>query len=125
MPATVQMYDPEMSDSVWDYDTSSWVDEPLVLLYDGKCRVQPIRGTSSVNQNSNDSTVQSVLISIPIGVGKTLDLRPKHRARVTSAPLNPTVTKYVYVMQEVVDSSNPLERTFVFRVNQEQVEEGP
>ena len=123
MPATVVIYDPEVSEAEYDYDTGTWVGGTVDAVYTGKARVQPIRGTSSVNQNANDTTVQSVLISIPIGIGKNLDLRPKHRARVTSAPLNPTVTKYVYVMQEVVDSSNPLERTFVFRVNQEQIEE--
>lgn len=124
MPATVVIYDPEVSEAEYDYDTGTWVGGTVDAVYTGKARVQPIRGTSSVNQNANDTTVQSVLISIPIGIGKNLDLRTYHRARVTEAPLNPTVCKYVYVMQEVVDSANPIERTFVFRVNQEMVDNG-
>ena len=124
MPATVLIYDPDTGEATWDYTTGTWTSDPITELYNGKCRVQPIRGTSSVNQNANDTTVQSVLISIPIGIGKNLDLRPEHRARVTADVLNPTTMAYVYVMQEVVDSSNPLERTFVFRVNQEMIDNG-
>lgn len=124
MPAFVQIYNPDVSEREFDYATGTWAEEVVDELYSGKARVQPIRGTSSVNQNANDTTVQSVLISIPIDIGKNLDLRTYHRARVIDCELNPTIEKYVYVMQEVVDSSNPLERTFVFRVNQEMVDNG-
>ena len=60
MPATVVIYDPEVSEAEYDYDTGTWVGGTVDAVYTGKARVQPIRGTSSVNQNANDTTLQSV-----------------------------------------------------------------
>ena len=119
MPATVQLFDPELADSVFNYTTGTWEDNPLAVLYEGKARVQPIRSTSSINNGANDTTVQSVLVSIPITAGKTLNLRPEHRGKVLTAPLMPVLTTFFYVVQEVMDSANPIERTFMFRVDQE------
>lgn len=124
MDATVELYDPDTSGSVWDYETGTWAEGSATSLYFGKARVQPIRGTSSINNNANDTTVQSVLVSIPIGPGKVLDLRPQHRGRVLDAPLMPVLKNLVYIVQEVIDSQNAIERTFLMRVDQESRENG-
>lgn len=124
MPAEVEFYDPDLSEAVYDPATNSYIGGTVTSLYRGMARVQPIRSTSSVNNNANDTTVQSVLISIPIAFGKDLDLRTEHRGRVWSAPLMPVLTKFVYVVQEVIDSANAIERTFVMRVDQERIQNG-
>lgn len=116
MVASVQFYDPNSGTATYDPVTGTYTTTPTVV-YSGKARVQPVRSAS----DAADTTVQSVLVSIPIAVGKTLDLRPYHRGKVTSSPLNPTLLNFVYVVKEVMDSSNPLERTFYFTVDQEAV----
>lgn len=122
MPDEVQFYDPETAEAIYDPVTNSYISVPEILLT-CKARVQPIRSAAQKDRAADSTTVQTVLVSIPIALGKNLDLRPHHRAKVLSAPLMPVQTKFIYVVREVMDSSNPIERTFYFDVNQEAVEE--
>lgn len=95
------------------------------VLLTTKARIQPVRSGNPKPNNVVDTQQQTVLVSIPIAVGKNLDLRPKHRAAVTQCLNNPTLTKFLYVVQEVMDSSNPVERTFYFTVDIEvEVDDG-
>ena len=55
MDATVELYDPDTSGSEWDYETGTWAEGSATALYFGKARVQPIRSTSSINNNANDT----------------------------------------------------------------------
>ena len=82
-----------------------------------KARVQPVRSSNPKPNSVADTQQQVVLVSIPISVGKNLDLRPRHRAAVKACVNMPTLTKFVYVVQEVLDSSNAIERTFYFMVD--------
>lgn len=103
MPATVQFLDP--------------VTRTVILT--SKARVQPVRTAVPHDNDATDTMTQVVLVSIPIGVGKTLDLRPMHRAAITSSPLMPVLTNFLYVVSEVLDSANAIERTFYFTVDLE------
>ena len=103
MPATVEFLDPE---------TRS-------VLLTSKARVQPIRSSNPKPNMQVDTQQQSVLVSIPIAVGKVLDLRPKDRAAVVDCVNMPTLKNFLYVAQEVLDSANAVERTFVFTVDVE------
>lgn len=91
------------------------------VLLRAKARVQPVRSANPKPNMAVDTQQQTVLVSIPISVGKNLDLRPKHRASVVECLNNPTLTKFLYVAQEVLDSSSPVERTFYFTVDIETV----
>ena len=121
MVAAVQFYDPALSTSVYDSATNTYTSTPVILL-SCKARVQPMRSANQKSALANDTTVQSVLVSIPIDLGLNLDLRPRHRAKVTVSPLMPVLTKFIFVANEVLDSSNPLERTFLFTVDLEAVQ---
>ena len=101
MPCTVQFLDPET--------------ESVILT--SPARVQPVRTSNPKPNNVADTQQQVVLVSIPIALGRTLDLRPKHRAAVTACVNNPTLTNFLYVVQEVLDSGNAVERTFYFMVD--------
>lgn len=103
MPALVDFLDPE---------TES-------VLLTTKARVQPIRSSNPKPNMQVDTQQQSVRVSIPIAVGRNLDLRPKHRMAVTWCPTMPVLTKFLYVVQEVLDSVNAVERTFVCAVDLE------
>ena len=121
MMATVVFYDPATSTSVYDSATNTYTSTPVVLLT-SKARVQPQRRANEKYNLANDSTVEMVLVSIPIDTGKNLDLRPRHRAKVTVSPLLPVLTKFVFVVSEVINSSNAFERTFRFKVDLESVQ---
>lgn len=81
----------------------------------GKMRIQPLRDT----QNTDSDWNQTVLVSVPITGPFTpgMEARVGFGLKVSSAPLNPELTKYVYTCIEVMDSSNPVERTLKFKVN--------
>ena len=121
MVATVVFYDPAISTSTYNSTTNTYTSTPVVLLTT-KARVQPQRRANDKSNLANDTSVEMVLVSIPIDTGKNLDLRPRHRAKVTVSPLLPLLTKFVYVVNEVLDSSNPIERTFRFKVDLESVQ---
>lgn len=120
MVGTVQFYDPETGAAVYDPVTNSYVTVPSVVGPASiPARVQPVRSAAQRNNLANDTTVQTVLVSIPIDIGLNLDLRPKHRAKVLTSPLMPVLSSFVYVVREIMDSTNPIERTFYFSVDQE------
>lgn len=120
MVADVQFFDPTVSEAIYDPVTNAYITVPEILLT-CKARVQPIRSAAQKAVPGNSTSVQTVLVSVPIGLAKNLDLRPKHRAKVLDSPLMPVLANFLYVVREVIDSSNPIERTFQFDVNQETV----
>ena len=82
-----------------------------------KARVQPL-GTATKAEEVGDTTfVQRVLFSIPLG-GNTGTLNPESMfVDVIESELNPELVGPVFVLREVVDSSNPIERTFIGEVD--------
>lgn len=94
------------------------------LLDNVPARVQPIRAALQKDNNATDTRTQTVLVSIPIDTGRELDLRPRHRAVITECALMPVLTNFLYVVSEVMDSGNAIERTFYFTVDIEAVLSG-
>lgn len=117
MDASVRLYWPS-TEMVYDEETNDYTSGPDEVLYEGKARVQPLRTASRVESPGNDTTVQGVLVSIPIAT-RTVDFRAQMSGRVLSAPLNPSLVGYAYVLREIMDSSNPIEKTLIFVVDQE------
>lgn len=119
MAATVLIYDPNSSGRVYNPDTDTWTDVQTPV-WTGKARVQPLRSANNKDQPGNETTVQTTLVSIPVDA-VTEDFRPGLQMDVLTAPLNPALLTYQFVLQEIMDSSNPLERTLMFTVDQETV----
>jgi hypothetical protein len=117
MDAVVRVFDPMTIQAVLDPETNTY-SNTFTPLYTGIGRVQPLRSANQTTDAGNATTVQNVLFSIPIS-NKALDLRPGLQATVLSSELNPVLTKYQYVIKEIIDSSNPIEKTFLCTVNQE------
>lgn len=117
MIASVHLFEPG-GEGVWDPDINDWTEPEPVTLYEGKARVQPIRAAADKAVPGNATTVQSVLVSVP-REATALDIRPGQQVRVTAAAMNPQLTEFLFVVHEVMDSSNPLEKTFYCKVNQE------
>lgn len=102
----------------WNPTTNTPILAPDVVLYEDKARVQPVRSSSQKTIPTNTTSVQTVLFSIPIA-NKALVLKPSYQVRVLEAPLNPTLVNFKYVLSELMDSSNPLEKTFYCTVDLE------
>lgn len=117
MTATIRIYELD-GEPTYDPDTGQYT-TPEIEHYVGKSRVQPLRSVRTALLPGNDTGVQSVQFQIPIEDGKDFDLRPRMKVLVTACVLNPVLTAYAYQIQEIVDSSNPFERTFVCAVNTE------
>lgn len=119
MNCTVELFHADPDDpAVYDPETDTWV-KPEVIDYTGKSRVQPLRSSRWITPEGNAAPVQTVLFSIPIDSDVTLYV--SQQARVLVSPLNGDLTRYQYIIGEILDSGNPLERTFLCTVNQETV----
>lgn len=117
MAATIRIFVPG-KETGWDSTTNTPILAPDVVIYEDKARVQPIRAASQKAVPTNTTSLQTVLFSIPIE-NKALDLKMSYQVRVLEAPLNPTLVKFKYVLSELLDSSNPLEKTFYCTVDLE------
>lgn len=120
MVAEVLITNPNSSTRVYDPDTDTWNDVSTIV-YTGKARVQPLRSAAEKAALGNETTVQTVLVSLPISTNE-LDFRPGRMLEVLVADLNPSLLGYQFVLTEIMDSSNPFERTLMFQVNQETVD---
>lgn len=97
-------------------------DFPLIYDYNitSAMRVQPLRSATPRIIPNNTTDVQTVLVSVPIDALGDTDVRPGDQVRVTKSPLNANLLRYTYIVFEVMDSSNPLERTVLCRSDQEE-----
>lgn len=117
MAASVRLYRLDGA-PVYDPTTNTYT-TPQTDLYVGKARVQPMMYAVDRIQ-PNDSTInQKVLISLPIGPVLNVAFALGDMLIVTAAELNPSLTKYQYILTDLMDSSNPLERTLMFTSNSE------
>lgn len=119
MPATIRIFrysgEPE-----YDPATNTYV-RPTETLYEGMARVQPLRGSRYEPSPMDSTYAQTVLLSVPISAAQGTDFRVSNQARVLTTPLNTVNTEYQYVVTEIIDSSNPFERTLLCSVNLEAV----
>ena len=117
--AKVEIFSVDVSDAVFDPDTGEYTyPNDKVVHYSGPARVQPIRSANKVNSGAYDTRTQAVLFSIS---DLSLDLKLDWQVRVTECELNPVLTRYKYVIEELMDSQNLVERTFITKVDQEVV----
>jgi hypothetical protein len=120
MTATLRLF--RVGTPVYIPETNSYTDAS-VALYGGTegapGRVQPLRSSRFEPAPMDASYWQTVLISVPIQDVQAVDFRPGDQARVLESPLNFAIEDYQYVVTEIIDSSNPLERTLLCSVSLE------
>lgn len=123
--ATVEIYNPASTDQTYDVDTNTWSGSS-VTTYTGPARIQPVAGATESNLDYNPTTIQTVRVVIPYAKntlagsdGAVPDIRPNDRMKVTESAYNDTLTKFVYVVIGVLNSSNAWERTLICRVDTE------
>lgn len=115
MVAAIRLF--EVGEREYDAETDTWT-EVETVIYEGKARVQPLRSSSRRTVPGNTTEVITFLVSVPYGATE-LDISLGQHMRVTDGGLNTALTTYKYVVSEITDSSNPIEKTFMVQTNQE------
>lgn len=129
--ATVEIYNPDSSSSVYDATTNTWTGD-TTLLWVGKARIQPRSSTARIGVAGNLVTSidpgASQIVEVHIGLrenqlagseGVMPDIRPGHRLLVTESPLDEQLKNFEFVVRGVINSSNPWHRALLCEVNQE------
>lgn len=120
MNVTIEIFVP--GEATHDIQTDTWSQSETVL-YTGKARAQPLRTARKESVPGNSTSSLPYLFSIPVRYND-IDLRPDQQVRVLVSPLNPQLPLFQYVIYEVGDSGNPIERTFYASVDQEVIVNG-
>ena len=125
MLASVQIYNPASGNQEYDAETNSWTGE-VTALYEGMARIQPINAVNEVNDAYNPTFIKTVRVQIAYNKNQLEgatdampDIRPNDRMAVSSSPYNTALEKFVYVVTDVMNSSNSWERTLICRVDSE------
>jgi hypothetical protein len=125
MLASVQIYNPDSGSQEYDAETNTWTGT-TTPLYEGPARIQPISAVSEVTDVYNPTLIKTVRVQIAYNkntlegaTGEMPDIRPNHKMTVSSAPYNTSLEKFIYVVVDVMNSSNSWERTLVCKVDSE------
>lgn len=113
--ATVEVFNQASSTKVYDAVTNTWTGDDATL-YSGPARVQPLNSVSETAENYNPTFLKNVRVQI---AASAVDIRPNDRLCVTACATNQTLTKFVYVVTDVLNSSNAWEKTLLCRVDTE------
>lgn len=120
----VTITDVELVESEWDWDAGEYIDviPPEATIYEGQARLIAVRRgvnyEGSVQHNSK--TITSIRIQLP-GGSLPVRLKKSFTARVTSAPLNPTLETYVFTLASDIHGSSAATRTLEFNVDGDSV----
>lgn len=121
--AQVEIYNPATGSQAYDATTNTW-SGTATQLYNGRARVQPIGAAGDTGDTYNPTLFQTVKVQIAYNkneiTGATAampDIRPNDRMRITSSTYNESLTKFIYVVTGVLNSSNAWERTLLCRVD--------
>jgi len=113
--ATVEVFNQASSTKVYDAVTNTWTGSDTTL-YTGPARVQQLNSVSETAENYNPTFLKTVRVQI---AASAVDIRPNDRMRVTACATNATLTKFIYVVTDVLNSSNAWEKTLLCRVDTE------
>lgn len=125
--AEVEIFSGSNADRVYDPVTNAWTGD-ATTLFTGRARIQQ-KNTSSDTSTSyiyNPTMLQNVDVFISYGRntlagsdGDIPDIRPNDKMRVTSADYNPDLTKFLFTVIGVMNSSNSWEKRLLCRIDTE------
>lgn len=125
MLASVEIFNPASGSQEYDPETNTWTGSSTPL-YEGKARIQPVNAVNEVTDSYNPTFLKTVRVQIAYnknqledGANPMPDIRPNDKMLVSSSPYNPTLEKFIYVVTDVLNSSNSWERTLLCRVDSE------
>lgn len=119
--ASIEIREPASSVSL-DTTTGRPVVTKGTLIWSGPAKVTPRRSSSHRDVSLNPTEIQSVQFQVPLNTGTgPIPIRSNLVLTVVECPKNPQLCLYNYVIDEFVDSSNPIEQTFWAKVDHEVV----
>lgn len=125
MNSVVSIYHQGLAGTEYNAVTGEWTSAASVI-WSGKARIQPVSTAKDVAVMTNDSAIKKVRIQIDFAGntvvgsnGQMVDIRPGDYLLVTSSPTDPLLANFIYVVQDVLNSSSPWQRTLMCEVNLE------
>ena len=115
---TATIYYQDLEDRVYDPVTNTW-DSTASSVWSGNARIQPLSNSSERMVTTNDTFVRQVQVHINFAGNTIADIRPGYYMILNTSPLDPNLTKFVYVVRSVMNSSNPWQRTLICEVDME------
>jgi hypothetical protein len=123
--ATITVYNEQQSARVYNPSTNTF-DTNQTAIWSGRARIQPKSNGTDRNMMGNNTVVQEVEMQLDLegntisgSGGDMVDIRPGNYIIVTSSPSSTQLTKFVYIVRAVVNSSNAWQRTLVCEVDVE------
>lgn len=123
--SSVEIFAANGTGQTYDATTNTWT-STAQNIYTGRARVQPVNAVNESGDNFNPSFFKTVRVQISCnknqieGATEAMpDIRPNYKMRITAAPYNETLTKFIYVVTDVLNSSNAWERTLLCKVDTE------
>ena len=68
MNATVQIVDPNVGDTDWDEWTNAETNDPSVVLWEGRARIQPISNIGSPIVGYAQGAIRQVRVQVPLDI---------------------------------------------------------
>lgn len=115
---TAAIYHQDLGDRVYDPVANTW-DSTATEIWTGAARIQPLSASSQRTVMTNDTFVRQVQVQIDFDESSIADIRPGDYMLVSASPYDATLTKFVYIVRSVINSSNPWQRTLVCEVDME------
>lgn len=115
---TVDIVRQDLASRVYNASTNTW-DSGADEIWTGKARIQPISNSVERTIMTNDSFIRQVQVEISFDGNTMADIRPGDYLRVTNSPYDANLTKFIYIVRSVINSSNPWLRTLVCEVDME------
>jgi len=114
--AQIEIFDSNISDSVYNPTTNSWTGSRTVL-WTGRARIQPIRKPSNADSESNPSQVS--MVEVHFNHPGDLDVIAGSQIFVTKAPYNTSLEKMILTVLSSTNSSNAWNRVLVCQIDEE------
>jgi hypothetical protein len=114
----VNIYNEQLSSRVYNPTTNAW-DSTETSIWAGKARIQPLATAADRNMTGNNTEVQRVEMQIDFAGSSIADIRPGSYVIVSNSPLDANLTKFIYIVKSVMNSSNPWQRTLMCEVDME------
>jgi triacylglycerol esterase/lipase EstA (alpha/beta hydrolase family) len=122
--STVEISTGNGASQEYDATTGTWT-STASLVFSGPARIQPVTAITETSDTYNPTFLKTVRVQLSYNSntveGATTeipDIRPNDRMRVTASN-NQSLTKFLYVVTDVLNSSNAWERTLLCKVDTE------
>jgi hypothetical protein len=116
--ATVEIFNPASTEQVYNETTNTWTGT-AVNKYTGRARIQQLNSVSETAENYNPTFIKTVRVQIDAATSGQTEIRPNDRMRVTACENNVALQKFIYIVTDVLNSSNAWERTILCKVDTE------